>query len=137
MGVEKLLKLGYEVLYMTEPLDEYVLEQLTEFDGVSLQSAAKDNLKFGNEDSAQMKTIADKVDKVKVSNRLTTTPTCLVSGQYGWTGNMERIMRSQALNNRQQGAAGYQSPKKTMEINSRHPIITALKDKVAADPDDK
>merc|ERR1712038_1953922 len=134
-AIEKLLKLDYEVLYMADSIDEYVLQSLTEFDGVSLQSAAKEDLKFGNEDSDSFKeiqedfkplidwlknTLDEKVDKVKVSNRLTTTPVVLVSSQYGWSGNMEKVMK-------------YQAPKKTFEINPRHPVITALKEKVEAD----
>merc|ERR1712083_4062 len=145
-AVEKLLKLDYEVLYMADSIDEYVLQSLTEFDGVSLQSAAKEDLKFGNEDSDSFKeiqedfkplidwlknTLDEKVDKVKVSNRLTTTPVVLVSSQYGWSGNMEKVMKSQAL--RDNSRVKYQAPKKTFEINPRHPVITALKEKVEAD----
>merc|ERR1712083_1069279 len=137
-AVEKLLKLDYEVLYMADSIDEYVL-----------QSAAKEDLKFGNEDSDSFKdkqeefkplldwlkkTLDEKVDKVKVSNRLTTTPVVLVSSQYGWSGNMERVMKAQAL--RDSSKIKYQAPKKTFEINPRHPIITALKAKVEADEDD-
>merc|ERR1719150_2586845 len=148
-AVEKLLKLDYEVLYMVDSIDEYVLQSLTEFDGVSLQSAAKEDLKFGNEDSDSFKekqeefkplldwlkkTLDEKVDKVKVSNRLTTTPVVLVSSQYGWSGNMERVMKAQAL--RDSSKIKYQAPKKTLELNPRHPIITALKAKVEADEDD-
>merc|ERR1712038_846574 len=140
-AIEKLLKLDYEVLYMADPIDEYVLQSLTEFDGISLQSAAKEDLKFGNEDSDSFKeiqedfkplidwlknTLDEKVDKVKVSNRLTTTPVVLVSSQYGWSGNMEKVMKSQAL--RDNSRVKYQAPKKTFEINPRHPVITALKD---------
>merc|ERR1712025_1192107 len=148
-AVEKLQNLDYEVLYMVDSLDEYVLQQLSEFDGVSLQSAAKEDLKFGNEDSDQIKdtqeefkeltdwlktTLEGKVEKVKVSNRLTTTPVVLVSSQYGWSGNMERIMKSQAL--RSSDETSFQTPKKTLEINARHPIIVALKAKVEADKED-
>merc|ERR1712083_895661 len=148
-AVEKLLKLDYEVLYMADSIDEYVLQSLTEFDGVSLQSAAKEDLKFGNEDSDSFKdkqeefkplldwlkkTLDEKVDKVKVSNRLTTTPVVLVSSQYGWSGNMERVMKAQAL--RDSSKIKYQAPKKTLELNPRHPIITALKAKVEAGEDD-
>jgi len=148
-AVEKLLKLDYEVLYMADSIDEYVLQSLTEFDGVSLQSAAKEDLKFGNEDSDSFKeqqeefkplldwlkdTLNEKVDKVKISNRLTTTPVVLVSSQYGWSGNMERVMKAQAL--RDSSKMKYQAPKKTLEINPRHPIITALKAKVEEDTDD-
>jgi len=148
-ALEKLIKLDYEVLYMVDSLDEYVLQQLSEFDGVSLQSAGKESLKFGNDDSDQLKeiqkefepltdwikeTLGEKVEKVKVSNRLTTTPVVLVSGQYGWSGNMERVMKAQALAGKRNS---YQSSKKTMEINHRHPVIVTLKEKVAADKESK
>merc|ERR1712115_192056 len=83
----------------------------------------------------RLKTTLDgKVEKVKVSNRLTTTPVVLVSSQYGWSGNMERVMKAQAL--RDSSKMKYQAPKKTLEINTRHPIITALKAKVEEDTDD-
>merc|ERR1712150_24683 len=150
LAIEKLLKQDYEVLYMADPIDEYVLQSLTEFDGISLQSAAKEDLKFGNEDSDSFKevqeefkplidwlknTLDEKVDKVKVSNRLTTTPVVLVSSQYGWSGNMERVMKAQAL--KDNSKVKYQAPKKTLEINPRHPVITTLKEKVEADGDNK
>eukprot|EP00463_Aulacantha_scolymantha_P000839 TRINITY_DN155_c0_g1_i1.p1 TRINITY_DN155_c0_g1~~TRINITY_DN155_c0_g1_i1.p1 ORF type:complete len:178 (-),score=55.14 TRINITY_DN155_c0_g1_i1:2-535(-) len=139
-ALEKLKKLDREVIFMTDSLDEYVLQQFTEFDGIPLQSVGKEHLKFGNEDSNSFKAkeeefkkltewlktvLGDKVDKVKVSNRLTTTPVVLVSSQYGWSGNMERIMKAQAL--KKEESYKYQAPKKTLEINDRHPMIKQLK----------
>merc|ERR1712088_493972 len=82
--VETLKKRGLECLYMTEPIDEYVVQQLKEFDGKNLVSVIKEILD-------------KKVEKVVVSNRLVSSPCCIVTSQYGWTANMERIMKAQAL----------------------------------------
>merc|ERR1719455_29617 len=94
--LEKLKKKGYEVLYMVDPMDEYCVQQLKEVDD-------------------------DKVEKVVVSNRLADSPCCLVTGEYGWSANMERIMKSQAL--RDNSSSMYMSSKKTMEVNPTHPIV--------------
>jgi molecular chaperone HtpG len=83
-----------------------------------------------------MKEVLDsQVEKVVVSQRIVASPCVLVTGEYGWTANMERIMRAQAL--RDSAQAGYMSAKKTLEINASHPIIAALRDKAAADSSDK
>merc|ERR1711881_91004 len=112
--VERLKKRGFEVVYMTEPIDEYVVQQLKEYEGKNLVSITKEGLelpedeeekKKREEDKAKyeplckvMKDILDKkVEKVVVSNRLVNSPCCIVTSQYGWTANMERIMKAQAL----------------------------------------
>merc|ERR1711907_836159 len=87
--LEKLKKKGYEVLYMTDPIDEYCVQQLKEYDDKKLICATKEGLK--------MEVLDDKVEKVVVSNRIVDSPCCLVTGEYGWTANMERIMKAQAL----------------------------------------
>merc|ERR1712025_647238 len=79
--------------------------------------------------------LADKVEKVVLSDRIVNSPTCLVTGEYGWSANMERIMRAQAL--RDNSAMGYMSSKKTMEVNAVHPIIKSLREKADADKSDK
>jgi len=150
--VERLKKRGFEVVYMTEPIDEYVVQQLKEFDGKNLVSVTKEGLelpededekKKREEDKAKyenlckvMKDILDKkVEKVVVSNRLVNSPCCIVTSQYGWTANMERIMKAQAL--RDTSTMGYMAAKKHLEINPDHSIIETLRGKADADKNDK
>merc|ERR1719393_127787 len=150
--VERLKKRGLEVVYMTEPIDEYVVQQLKEFDGKNLVSVTKEGLelpqdeeekKKSEEDKAKfeglckvMKDILDKkVEKVVVSNRLVNSPCCIVTSQYGWTANMERIMKAQAL--RDTSTMGYMAAKKHLEINPDHSIIETLRNKAEADKNDK
>jgi len=150
--LEKLKKKGYEVLYMVDPIDEYAVQQLKEFEGKKLISATKEGLKLEEDEEekkafeeAKEKTeglcklmkevLDDKVEKVVVSNRLADSPCCLVTGEYGWTANMERIMKAQALRDSTQSA--YMSSKKTMEVNPTNSIIVALREKADADQSDK
>merc|ERR1712039_185027 len=150
--VERLKKRGLEVVYMTEPIDEYVVQQLKEFDGKNLVSVTKEGLelpedeeekKKREEDKAKfenlckvMKDILDKkVEKVVVSNRLVNSPCCIVTSQYGWTANMERIMKAQAL--RDTSTMGYMAAKKHLEVNPDHPIIETLRNKAETDKNDK
>ena len=76
-----------------------------------------------------------KVEKVAVSNRLVDSPCCIVTSTYGWSANMERIMKAQAL--RDTSTMGYMAAKKHLEINAEHQIMAALKSKVEADKNDK
>ncbi|XP_050309249.1 heat shock protein 83 [Anthonomus grandis grandis] len=150
--VERVKKRGFEVVYMTEPIDEYVVQQLKEYDGKQLVSVTKEGLelpedeeekKKREEDKAKfeglcqvMKSILDnKVEKVVVSNRLVESPCCIVTSQYGWSANMERIMKAQAL--RDTSTMGYMAAKKHLEINPDHPIIENLRQKAEADKNDK
>merc|ERR1712232_1453715 len=150
--LERLKKKGYEVLYMFDPIDEYAIQQLKEFDGKKLLSATKEGLQIEEDDEekkafeeAKAKTeglcklmkevLDDKVEKVVISNRLADSPCCLVTGEYGWSANMERIMKAQALRDTSQSA--YMSSKKTMEINPTNSIINALREKADADQSDK
>merc|ERR1712008_5510 len=110
--VERLKKRGLEVVYMTEPIDEYVVQQLKEFDGKNLVSVTKEGLELPEDEEEKKKKEADKekfeplcklmkdildkkVEKVVVSSRLVSSPCCIVTSQYGWTANMERIMKAQ------------------------------------------
>merc|ERR1712212_807356 len=150
--VERLKKRGFEVVYMTEPIDEYVVQQLKEFDGKNLVSVTKEGLELPEDEEEKAKTEANKVkyeglckvmkdildkkvEKVVVSSRLVSSPCCIVTSQYGWTANMERIMKAQAL--RDTSTMGYMAAKKHMEINPDHSIIENLRTRAEADKNDK
>merc|ERR1712121_199561 len=150
--VERLKKRGLEVIYMTEPIDEYVVQQLKEFDGKNLVSVTKEGLELPEDEEEKkkrendlkkfeglckvMKDILDKkVEKVVISSRLVSSPCCIVTSQYGWTANMERIMKAQAL--RDTSTMGYMAAKKHMEINPDHSIIENLRQRAEADKNDK
>ncbi|KAG6501020.1 hypothetical protein ZIOFF_040885 [Zingiber officinale] len=150
--LEKLKKKGYEVLFMVDAIDEYAVGQLKDFEGKKLVSATKEGLKLDeSEDEKKTKetlkekfeglckvikeVLGDKVEKVVVSDRVVDSPCCLVTGEYGWTANMERIMKAQAL--RDSSMSGYMSSKKTMEINPENPIMEELRKRADADKNDK
>ncbi|ORX47107.1 heat shock protein HSP82 [Piromyces finnis] len=147
--LEALKKKGFEVLYLIDPIDEYMVQQLKEYDGHTLQSVTKEGLELEEDEEEKKKreeekaqfeelcktikeTLGDKVEKVVLSNRIVNSPCVLVTGQYGWSANMERIMRAQAL--RDSAMSAYMASKKTMEINPEHSIIKSLK---AKDKNDK
>ena len=134
--LEKLKREGYEVLYFVDPMDEYMIQIVKEFDGKKLLSATKDGIKldFEKDDDfekhkkdteqlcVQIKTIlGSAVEKVVCSNRLVESPCCIVTTEYGWSANMERIMKAQALGDAT--ARQYMNAKKILEINPTHPII--------------
>ena len=150
--LEKLKKKGIEVLYMVDAIDEYAVGQLKEFEGKKLVSATKEGLKLDESEDEKKKkeelkekfeglckvikdVLGDKVEKVIVSDRVVDSPCCLVTGEYGWTANMERIMKAQAL--RDSSMAGYMSSKKTMEINPENSIMEELRKRADADKNDK
>ncbi|CAI0403176.1 unnamed protein product [Linum tenue] len=151
--LERLKKKGYEVLYMVDAIDEYAIGQLKEYDGKKLVSATKEGLKLDDETEEEKqkkeekkksfeelcKTIkdilGDKVEKVIVSDRIVDSPCCLVTGEYGWSANMERIMKAQALRDSSMGS--YMSSKKTMEINPDNGIMDELRKRADADKNDK
>jgi molecular chaperone HtpG len=150
--LEKLKKKGYEVLFMVDPIDEYAVQQLKEFEGKKLVCATKEGLKISESEEEKKsfeeqkaateglcklikEVLDDKVEKVIVSNRLEQAPCVLVTGEYGWSANMERIMKAQAL--RDSSSSAYMMSKKTMEVNPSNPIIVSLREKVAADQSDK
>merc|ERR1711937_7581 len=149
--LETLRKKGLEVLYMVDPIDEYATQQLKEFDGKKLKSVTKEGLDIEDEDEKKKleelraefepltklmkEVLGDKVEKVVVSNRMADSPCVLTTSEYGWSANMERIMKAQAL--RDNSMTSYMVSKKTMEVNPKHSIMSELKKKAAADKSDK
>jgi molecular chaperone HtpG len=150
--LEALKKRGLEVLLMTDPIDEYAMQQLKEFDGKKFKNISKDKLDLGeteeekkaiedmkkaNEDLCKVvkETLGEAVEKVETSSRIVNSPCVIVTGEFGWTANMERIMKAQALRSNSMGS--YMVSKKTLEINPTHPIVEELRNKVTADKNDK
>merc|ERR1711967_109822 len=150
--IEQLKKRGYEVLFMTDPIDEYSVQQLKEYDGKKLMAVTKEGLDLEKTEDEKKEfeekkaaceglcklikeVLGDKAEKVVVTDRLTTSPCCLVTGEYGWSANMERIMKAQAL--KDSSMSGYMASKKTMEVNPAHPIIDALRSRADEDKNDK
>merc|ERR1711937_224269 len=149
--LERLRKKGYEVLYYIDPIDEYAMPQLTEFKGFQFAGANKENLKLEDDDLEEKKlkkigemykpvtdwfkeTLGSKIEKAVVSNRLLETPAILVSSQYGWSTNMERIMKAQTMGSNDRGSA--MVAQKTLEINPGHPVIKEIKARVEKDNSD-
>lgn len=147
--IEKLKNKGYEVLYLVDPIDEYCVQQLKDFEGKTLKCCTKEGLdieeseeeKKANEEiktdyepvCKKIKEILDsKVEKVMVSLRMEDSPCVLVTSEFGWTANMERIMKAQAL--RDNSMTGHMVSKKTMEINPKHKIMKSLKKLQDSDP---
>ena len=144
--LEKLRKKNIEVLYMVEPLDEYVSQQLKDYNNHKLICITKENLELSEDENKEslettkkdfdkvcsyMKTVlGDDIEKVVVSNRLDSSPCVLVTGEYGWTANMQRIMKAQALSSKDMG---FMMSKKTLEINPNNNIIKRIKDKLDSD----
>ncbi|XP_062989456.1 endoplasmin [Elgaria multicarinata webbii] len=154
--VERLLKKGYEVIYLTEPVDEYCIQALPEFDNKRFQNVAKEGVKFDESEKSKEarealekeyeplltwmkdKALKDKIEKAVLSQRLTQSPCALVASQYGWSGNMERIMKAQAYQTGKDISTNYYaSQKKTFEINPRHPLIKDMLRRVQENEDDQ
>jgi len=150
--LEALKKRGFDVLFMVDPIDEYAVQQLKDYEGKKLVSCTKEGLELPLSEAEKAKeaadktanekltsvikeTLGDRVEKVVVGNRMSSSPCCLVTGTFGWSANMERIMKAQAL--RDSSMSTYMSSKKTMEINPDHSIIAAMRQRVATDPEDK
>merc|ERR1711939_1223474 len=149
--LERLRKKDLEVLYYTDPIDEYAMPQLTEFKGFQFMGANKENLKLDDDDQEEKKvkkltemhkkltdwmkeTLGTKIEKAVISNRLLETPAIIVSSQFGWSTNMERIMKAQTMGNQDRSQA--MVSQKTFEINPAHPIVRELKSRIEADDKD-
>lgn len=151
--LERLKKKRYEVIFMVNVIDEYVVGQLKEYDGKKPVSATKEGLKLEDESKEEkrkeeekkqlfenlcktMKDILrDRVEKVVVSDRIVDSPCCLVTGEYRWTANMERIMKAQAL--RDNSMSSYMASRKIMEINPDNGIVKELRKRADVNKNDK
>jgi molecular chaperone HtpG len=153
--LEKLRKKGLEVLFMVDPIDEYAVQQLREYDGKKLVCCTKEGLVLDEDEETEeakkareelkasleplCKTIkdvlGDRVEKVVVSDRIVDSPCVLVTGEYGWSANMERIMKAQAL--RDNSMSSYMASRKTLEVNPTNAIVKELKARLEADKGDK
>ena len=150
--LEGLKQRGYEVLYLVDPIDEYMVQQMKEYEGKKLVSCTKEGLdledteeekKQKEEEKARFEplcklmkdVLGDKVEKVVVSHRISESPCVLVTSEHGWTANMERIMKAQAL--RDNSMTSYMVSKKTMEINPTNEIVKELRNKAEVDQSDK
>eukprot|EP01069_Polyplicarium_translucidae_P012992 Polyplicarium_translucidae@DN6_c0_g1_i1.p1 len=148
---EGLRKKGIEVVYMVDPIDEYAVQQLKDFDGKTLKCCSKENLEITDEaEKAEFEKLTeefkplctlvqevlhDKVEKVVISNRITDSPCVLVTSEFGWSAGMERIMKSQAL--RDNSMSTYMVAKKSMEVNPTHPVMKELKRRAEESKSDK
>merc|ERR1739847_161962 len=149
--IERLKKRGLEVLFMVDPIDEYAVQQLKEYDGHKLVCCTKEGLELEETEDEKKKKeevkaqfeplcrimkdiLGDKVEKVIVSDRIVDSPCCLVTGEYGWSANMERIMKAQAL--RDNSMQSYMSSKKTLEVNPDNSIVKELRKRCEADKSD-
>merc|ERR1712004_182374 len=150
--VETLKKKGYEVLYLIDPIDEYVIQQLKDFEEKKLRNCSKEGLDLEDDEDAKKKleeqkaafeglctlikeVLGDKVEKVLVGTRMLESPCILVTSEWGWSANMERIMKAQAL--RDSSMSSYMVSKKTLEINPEHSIVVELKKRADADKSDR
>jgi molecular chaperone HtpG len=150
--IESLKKKGYEVLYLVDPIDEYMVQQMKDYDDKKLKSVTKEGLDMDETDDEKKKReeekakfeslcklmkeiLGDKVEKVVLGTRIDESPCVLVTSEYGWSANMERIMKAQAL--RDSSTSSYMVSKKTLELNPKHQIIDELRKKADADQSDK
>ncbi|KAJ6399619.1 hypothetical protein OIU77_020221 [Salix suchowensis] len=146
--LERLKKKGYEVIYFTDPVDEYLMQYLMDYGDQKFQNVSKEGLKMGKDSKAKelkesfkdltkwwkSALASENVDDVKISNRLADTPCVVVTSKFGWSANMERIMQAQTLSDANKQA--YMRGKRVLEINPRHPIIKELLERVVKDPED-
>ncbi|KAL0438406.1 UNVERIFIED_CONTAM: Endoplasmin [Sesamum latifolium] len=147
--LERLTKKNYEVIFFTDPVDEYLMQYLMDYEDKKFQNVSKEGLKLGKDpkdkelkESFKELTkwwkgalASENIDDVKISNRLSDSPCVVVTSKYGWSSNMERIMQSQTLSDASKQA--YMRGKRVLEINPRHPIIKELRERVVNDPEDE
>merc|ERR1712181_135648 len=155
--VERLLKKGYEVIYLTEAVDEYAISALPEFEGKKFQNVAKEGFSIdGDTDASKARkaeiaekfepltkwlgddALKDHILRAEVSERLVDSPCALITSKFGWTSNMQKIIQSQTHSKTQDMQRDYYlNQKKTLEINVRHPLMKELLRRVEDNPEDK
>ena len=150
--IESLKKKGFEILYLVDPIDEYMVQQMKDYDDHKLKSVTKEGLDLDDTEDEKKKReeekakfeplcklmkdiLGDKIEKCVLGSRIDESPCVLVTSEYGWSANMERIMKAQAL--RDSSTSSYMVSKKTLELNSNHNIIDELRKKVEVDQSDK
>lgn len=150
--VETLKNKGYEILYLVDPIDEYMVQQMKDYDDKKLKSVTKEGLDLDDTEDEKKKQeelkakyeplcklmkdiLGDKVEKVVLGTRIDESPCVLVTSEYGWSANMERIMKAQAL--RDSSTSSYMVSKKTLELNPNHQIVSELRNKAEIDQSDK
>merc|ERR1712007_422847 len=150
--IEGLKKKGIEVLYLIDPIDEYVIQQLKDFEEKKLRNCSKEGLELEDNEDEKKKieeqkasyeglctlikeVLGDKIEKCLIGTRMQESPCVLVTSEWGWSANMERIMKAQAL--RDSSMSSYMVSKKTLEINPDHPIVAELKKRSDADKSDR
>ena len=145
--IETFKQRDIDVLYFVDAIDEYMLQQITQFNDKQLVNIAKDGIKF-DEENIKQKTeeyaslikyfkdcLGSSVQDVKISDRLTNTPCMLSSAEFGWTANMERIMKAQALRNTQMDQ--FMGARKILEINLEHKVIKEINNKICDEKNHK
>jgi len=146
--LQKFKEKDLNVLIMDDPIDEFCVQNLGEYEKKKLKNVAKGDIKFGDDDEQDKKRrkkiresykvlidwwkkiLGSKVETIKISDRLTDTPCIIVTSEYGYTANMSRIQKSQAFTNQDKKDASYMYGKKTLELNPDHPAIKELRTKV-------
>lgn len=137
--IESLMADNKEVILLCEPIDEYLMQSMQDYGGMKLTSCAKTNSNFNVNNQEEFVKLIEKIkiilandiENVLVSTRLGKSPCCVVSGQFGWTANMQRIVNAQALGDSTMN--GFMQPKKTLEINPSNPIIRKLNEHVLSE----
>lgn len=145
--LKKYVKHGYEVLILADPIDEFTVQHLSEYEKKKVKSIAKDDVNlFDNDDIAKEKAkklkemykpltdffkkhLGKSVEKVSISNKLDDAPLFILTSQYGYSAQMEKINKNQALAN-QEKAPSYMLAKKNLELNPSHPVMKTLLESV-------
>merc|ERR1719450_1480110 len=135
---------------MTDSVDEYTVQHLTEFEGKRLINASREGLKLEEGDVEKKRedkykemfkplldfvkeTLGKKVEKVQISKHLVNSPVVVLSADYGWTAQMEKVMKSQAFAD--QSKFEFMKSKRMFEINPRHPMIIELNNRLTEKPE--